>query len=225
MARSMGEIDFDSLWRPPRATRYPARRSATYYRVRIDLDQTRPPIWRRLDLASSLTLDEVHLVIQAAFPWSNSHLHEFAAGESRWSPKTERFTSAFIAEEDTGGTPEDDVRLDHLMHDPGDRLFYWYDFGDDWHHTIKLEQVMARGRDEPLCRLIAGRRAAPPDDCGGVWGYQMLLEAISDPKHPEHVMYIEWLEGLYGFDSAATYDPAKVDLEALAEDVLHLWQA
>lgn len=82
-----------------------------YYRVRVDLDRTKPPIWRRVDLAPTLRLDEVHDVIQAAFPWDNSHRHEFISGETRWSPWAERFLCEYVAEDKyADGTPEWKVR-------------------------------------------------------------------------------------------------------------------
>lgn len=188
----------------------------TYYRVRVDLDGAKPPIWRRLDLASDPRLDQVHEVLQAAFGWHGGHLHEFHGDGPRW--QAERFNSGFQLD-DEGGTPETDVRLEQVMASPGDRLHYWYDFGDDWDHTIKLEQVAARDDNAPPGRVVAGRRAAPPDDCGGIHGYERLIEILADPAHPEHADMSEWFEMDGGTGSARDFDPARLDLAALDADV------
>jgi hypothetical protein len=100
----------------------------TYYRLRVDLNGAKPPIWRRLELASDLTLDEVHVALQAAFDWAGGHLYEFRADDSH--VRAERFLDEYMLE-DHDGTPETDVRLDQVLHSPGDRLHYVYDFGDN----------------------------------------------------------------------------------------------
>lgn len=200
-----------------RRQRHPSRRTPTYYRVRVDLDGARPPIWRRLDLASDLRLDQVHEVLQVAFRWGGHHLHEFYGDGPRW--EAERFLSGFQLDDAEDGTPETGVHLEQVMHSPGDRLHYWYDFGDDWDHTLKLEEVMPRDGDAPQARVVAGRRAAPPDDCGGVPGYEELLEILADPAHPAHAERSEWFEMCSGIEAARDFDPARVDLQVLDIDV------
>lgn len=193
--------------------RRPARRTPTYYLVRVDLDGATPPIWRRLTLASDLRLDQVHEVLQTAFDWGGHHLHEFYGDGPRW--QAERFLSEFQVDDGEDGTPETEVRLDQVMHSPSDRLHYWYDFGDDWDHTIKLEEVLPRDSHAPLARVVGGRRAAPPDDCGGIPGYEQLLETVADPGHPEHAELCEWFEMDGGVESARSFDPARLDVQAL----------
>jgi pRiA4b ORF-3-like protein len=195
-------------------TRHPARRTPTYYRVRVDLDGAKPPIWRRLNIASELHLGEVHAVLQAAFDWYGGHLHEFSTG--RW-PDGERFVDDFMVEDGDDGVPEDDVRLDEVLAEPGDKLSYWYDFGDDWRHTITLEAVEPRPDGAPRATVLTGRRAAPPDDCGGIWGYEALLDALADPRHPEHEEMTSWFEEALG--RSGNFDPAYLDVEDLDEQV------
>jgi hypothetical protein len=155
------------------------------YRVRVDLTGTRPPLWRRLELASHMRLDELHDVLQIAFGWTDSHLHRFSAGPSPYDRDTEHYLSPFEVEEGEEGTPEGAVRLDEVLVDVGDTLSYVYDFGDDWQHTLKLEAVLPRDDTAPRAACTAGRRPGPTEDCGGVTGYE-LFDAATDPAHAHH---------------------------------------
>ena len=146
------------------------------YRVRIDIKDAKPPIWRRLELASDMVLDELHEVIQAAFGWTDSHLHRFAVGTSAWDRAAELYLCPFDVDDgDDEGTAEQEVRLDEVLVEVNDRLHYVYDYGDDWEHVVRLEAVLDRPEDAPRAVCTDGRRAGPPEDCGGVWGYEQLL--------------------------------------------------
>lgn len=169
----------------PPSRRRPRRADVVSYRVRVDLSGTRPPLWRRLELASDLYLDQVHEIMQVAFGWTDSHLHQFGSGPARHDPATEHYLCPFQAEEGDPGVPEEDVRLDEVLAEPGDRLFYDYDFGDGWQHTIRLEAILPRGSSAPQAVCTAGRRDGPPEDCGGVGGYE-LITAATDRGHPHH---------------------------------------
>jgi hypothetical protein len=160
--------------RPER--RRPRRDVEVTYRVRADLSDTKPPVWRRLDLSSSLMLDELHAVLQAAFGFTDSHLHQFIAGASPHDRLSTRFLCAWEVEDgDADGVDEREVRVDELLVDPGDRLFYEYDFGDGWEFTLKLEKVLERSDGDPRASCVDGRRAGPPEDCGGTWGFEELV--------------------------------------------------
>lgn len=115
--------------RPPTSSRRPRRQQEVTLRVRVDLVGARPPIWRRLELSSSLYLDELHDVLQEAFDWDDTHLHRFAVG-STFDPGVEAYLCPFDEEEGEPGVPTHEVRLDELLVEPGDRLDYVYDFGD-----------------------------------------------------------------------------------------------
>jgi hypothetical protein len=154
----------------------PAPDTAGRLRVRVDLDGIRPPIWRRLELAGDLTLAELHEVLQTAMGWTDSHLHHFLAGSKR-DFTVLPFLTDFDVEEGDEGVHERDVRIDQVLVDVGDRLHYEYDFGDGWEHTIKLEKVDVYDAEAPRARVLTGRRACPPEDCGGVGGYEDLLDA------------------------------------------------
>jgi hypothetical protein len=78
-----------------------------------------------------------------------------------------------------------------------DSLRYDYDFGDGWEHKVELEKVIPFDPNITLPKCIKGRRACPPEDVGGTWGYEEFLNAIGDPSHPEHAEYVEWIGGTF----------------------------
>src|SRR5262249_55361201 len=182
---------------PPPSRRRPRRPDVVTYRVRIDLKGTRPPLWRRLQLASDLFLDQVHEIIQVAFGWTDSHLHQFGSGPGHYGPETEHYLCPFQVEDGETGVPEEDVRLDEVLADAGDRLFYDYDFGDGWEHVIKLEAVLPRRDSGPRAVCVAGRRDGPAEDCGGIYAYE-LISAATDPGNPDHADAVAEFERFYG---------------------------
>jgi hypothetical protein len=182
-----------------RSQRRERRADVVTYRVRVDLTETEPPLWRRLELASDTHLDELHDVIQIAFGWTDSHLHRFSAGPSPYDPDTEHYLSPFEVEEGEEGTPEGAVRLDEVLADVGDTLYYLYDFGDDWLHSLTLEAVLPRDDTAPRATCTAGRRPGPPEDCGGVPGYE-LFDAAIDPTHAHHSAARAEIADTYGSD-------------------------
>lgn len=132
-------------------------------------------------------LDQVHEVVQKTFAWNDSHLHRFAVGTSVWDEDAELYLCPFdVKEGEDDGTPEQEVRLDEVLVEVGDKLLYEYDYGDGWEHVLCLESILDRGSDESVAVCTDGRRAGPPDDCGGAWGYQELVSAGAvDAEHFE----------------------------------------
>jgi Plasmid pRiA4b ORF-3-like protein len=187
----------------PPSRRRPRRPGVVTYRVRVDLEGARPPLWRRLELSSDLMLDEVHLVIQEAFGWTDSHLHQFGSGPDPYSPETELYLCPFQVDEGETGIPEEQVRLDEVLADAGDKLYYTYDFGDDWQHVIKLEAVSAGdtadARPDPVPRAVCtdGRRDGPAEDCGGVYAHELITAAI-DTVNPGHTDAVAEFERTFG---------------------------
>jgi len=195
---------------PPRAER------ATYT-VRIDLTGARPPIWRRIELASDPTLDRVHDVVQRAMGWTDSHLHHFQT--TPFSDMTVLpFLTPFDEEDEPGieGIQEAEVRLDQVLGEVGDRLFYEYDFGDSWHHTIKLESISPRPEGAPVARCVTGRRSCPPEDCGGIGSYNELVDAIEGRVQ----LSPEDAEMLMGFPDS--FNPAEFHIDSVNESLEHL---
>lgn len=181
------------------------------YVVRVDLDGAKPPIWRRLHLASDLTLDRLHDVLQAAMGWADSHLHHFQMGPDAKDFRMTPFLTDYDLEEgETDGVHERDVRLDQTLAKPGQRLFYTYDFGDSWHHTLKLEKVEPWVEGSPDATCITGRRSCPLEDVGGLAGYAEALAALrgepgADPEWTRDLL--DWLP--------PDFDPEAFDVEVV----------
>lgn len=169
------------------------------YQIKVTLKDSKPPIWRLLLVPASMTLAQLHGVLQEAMGWYNCHLHQFiAAGECYGEPDPSA---------DFDVIDERNIRLDRLLTTVRSSLVYEYDFGDSWEHKVELEKILPFDSQTTLPQCIKGSRACPPEDIGGVWGYEEFLKAIADPKHPEHEDYKEWL----GED----FDPAHVDIDRI----------
>jgi len=135
-----------------------------------------------------IRLDRLHLTIQAAMGWTNSHLYELRAGDVGWSTP--------YPDADSSGDFLDarKARLDDVLEDIGTKkLIYLYDFGDGWEHTIKVERLADPAPGALYPRLIEVSGRCPLEDCGGPWGYAEMLEAIADPKHERHAELTEWI--------------------------------
>ena len=180
------------------------------FRVRLDLHGARPPVWRRLELPGDLPLPRVHEVVQAAMGWTDTHLHRFRTGSDHRSPS---FVTAFDIEEGEDGVLEDDVRLDQLLAAEGEALWYEYDFGDGWDHVLRVEDVL----DErpATVRCLGGRMACPPEDCGGIGGYEelaswarggyedaLLPEVFDDAAHAHDWVPLDWHPDHFDVDEA-----------------------
>lgn len=154
--------------------------------VRVDLRHAKPPIWRRLEVRSDLTLDVVHRVLQAAFGWMDSHLWRFSLGGDPFSPSSQVFLCPWDVEEgdfdDEGGIPAAAVRLDETVQIPGEILSYAYDYGDNWELALQLESVLPAAARTPSAIAVDGRRAAPPEDCGSRRTADELAEVLEDPS-------------------------------------------
>jgi len=176
--------ELDDLWHRPEPELLPIPATVRGFRIRIDLLRTKPPVWRRIDVPGDIQLPQFHEVIQAAMGWTDGHLHRFRTSNTRNAPE---FLTRFDLDEGDEGMLEDDVRLDQVIADRGDRLWYDYDFGDDWEHLLRVEKVLDSPPSAPVC--VGGRLACPPEDCGGVWGYAELADWVrsdyADTLRPE----------------------------------------
>ena len=166
-------------------------------RLKITLRGVRPPVWRRLVVPASFTLAELHAVFQTAMGWTDSHLHYFDINGVLYGD---------VEEFDGKRGNEARTRLASVARSVS-KFRYEYDFGDGWDHDVLIEQVQADDvvPTGPFC--TAGRRACPPEDCGGPWGYAHLVEVLADPDHEEHAHLSEWIGGVFDpsvFDLAGT---------------------
>ena len=150
-----------------------------------------PPIWRRIIIPSGITFYKFHKIIQAAFGWQDYHLFNFDFKEF-----IVHIPDPDYAPGEIYGVPEKNakrIKIDEYIEE-GTSFVYTYDFGDNWEHEIIIEKIMdaEEGVRYPVC--LEGERHRPPEDVGGVPGYEMFLEAINDPKHSEHDEMLEWAE-------------------------------
>lgn len=169
------------------------------YQLKITLRGSRPPIWRRVLVPGDATLAKLHHIVQDAMGWYDCHLHEFIVGGISYG----------VPDPEYGGEVKSERRmtLGRLAGAPKAKLRYVYDFGDDWEHDILVEKLLPPEPGATYPRCIAGKRACPPEDCGGIWGYANFLEAIQDPAHPEHDELLEWIGG--------SFDPEAFNLDAV----------
>jgi hypothetical protein len=163
--------------------------------LQIELDGVVPKIWRTVIIPSDATFGWLHAVIQIAMGWTNSHLHHFRFGKTIVSDPAFELNSF---EDDPPLVDENKARLKGWFDEAEAVLVYEYDFGDSWFHQITL------GKAGPLKGGIAGQavcvdgaRACPPEDCGGICGYDEFLKAMRNPKHPEHRSMKEWIGGKF----------------------------
>jgi len=177
---------------------------ATVYEMKITLRGIKPPIWRRVQV-KDCSLAGLHDVIQTCMGWHDGHLHEFEVAGERYGDPSQWAGDSFGDEEEVGN--EKKFKLGQLVDQGVKKLRYVYDMGDNWEHDVQIEKVLPAepGVDYPRC--VAGKRAGPPEDCGGQWGYGDFLKAVQDPKHPEHEEMLEWVGG--------EFDPEAFDCEAV----------
>lgn len=167
------------------------KRGTPIYELEVSLTGSDPLIWRRIKVPGNSHLGWLHAVLQVAVGWTNSHLHQFIAGENRYSDP------ASAKEQYEGDPPildERKAKLMSLLPTEGDGMFYEYDFGDSWEHLVSVVRILPPDADlESKALCLDGARACPPDDCGGIGGYEELLKALKNRKHPEHKAMKEWL--------------------------------
>jgi hypothetical protein len=169
----------------------------TIYTLKVTLEGTRPAVWRRLRVPGGITLRELHQILQIAMGWEDDHLHGFAIGAQSFGGASD---AGF------GRTRDESKTLLASVVSPKARFKYTYDFGDCWEHSIVAEDA-AENDGGGILECVTGKRACPPEDCGGPWGYQKLVRVMSAPSHPD---YDEELERFGG-----SFDPAAFDKDAI----------
>ena len=172
----------------------------TIYRLYVVLLDIAPPIWRRIELSSETSLAQLHKVLQAAMGWEDYHLHEFDIGGRRYGVPEEDDEKPQAVAKDRA------VKLSKALVRKGDSLRYTYDFGDDWTHSVVLEDILLIEPETKYPRIVDGARACPPEDCGGPPGYADLLEILAKPRHKDHRQMREW--------AGKHFDPEKFSAKA-----------
>jgi Plasmid pRiA4b ORF-3-like protein len=189
--------------RPVKKGREKAKTKAPeIYQLKVTLRDIDPPIWRRLLVPGDTTLGDLHWILQLGMGWTHSHLHRFETDDAEYTDPT------FDLDEAPGEFGDEfRARLDRVVGGEGARFLYEYDFGDSWRHQIEVEKVLPAAEGETYPKLVNGERACPPEDCGGVVGYENFLEEIGDENHPEHERSLEWVGGYF--------DPERFDIEGV----------
>jgi hypothetical protein len=171
--------------------------TGTVYQLKITLKEVRPPIWRRVLLPPEISLERLHQVIQTVMGWTNSHLHNFIVDGVSYGDTS--------VDTESDMENEKKYKLTQVVTGEKFKFGYIYDWGDYWVHEILVEKIVAHPEPMayPIC--LAGKRACPPEDCGGISGYEELLEILGDPSHPDHEDTFNWLPG--------DFDSEKFDME------------
>ena len=174
-------------------------RAASTYQIKITLDESKPLIWRQIRVPGATSLYKLHNILQLVMGWEDGHLHEFIIGGKKYShPDAE-------LEDSLDGRK---VTLTQLGLSENSIFTYIYDFGDSWGHSLLVEKISPSENtitSNPAC--LAGQKACPPEDCGGIWGYEEFIVAIKDPKHERHEELLDWVGGVF--------DPESFDLNAI----------
>ncbi len=178
------------------------------YQIKVTLDDTHPPVWRRILVPGNTTLLKLHDILQIVMGWEDSHLHMFTV---------EGFIYGDPADDEYGDRitlNEVNYKLSQVIYDEGQRFSYEYDFGDSWDHTLLVEKIFSPQEGVRYLLCLKGKRACPPEDMGGVRGYDNLLEAIKDSGHDEREEYLAWV--------GEEFDPEAFDLEEVNTRLRHM---
>ncbi|TIH30800.1 plasmid pRiA4b ORF-3 family protein [Subtercola vilae] len=187
------------------------------FRVRVNLVDSNPEIWRLIEIDADLTLSQVHTALQAVMGWEDRHLHDFEDLDphTRWKPgqpEPRRWGPAYLVEDDERLIPEEDFTLREVL-TQSRPLFYEYDLGDRWLHSIILIETLPKTSTDHSVTVIRGERRCPLEDSGGIDGYEELLHAIADPAHENHHDQVEWVTEMHG-NPGHPFDPAIFDKNA-----------
>ena len=190
------------------------QKPSSILQLKITLIGSTPHIWRKILVRKDETFFALHVAIQDAMGWQDSHLHHFfTASPYKRNAKYQRISHPMptMNEGDEEDLDEREIKLSEWLHAPKSTVFYEYDFGDSWMHEVKLGEILPPEPHTTYPTPIDGIRACPPEDCGGIGGYGPLLQGLADPKDEEHTDMLEWL----GLDDARDFDPEGFDKDAV----------
>ena len=172
-------------------------------KLKITLTGSKPPIWRRLLVPPSTTLGDLHRIIQVSMGWYGMHLHLFQTADGTVFGDPQEDMDDMMGFRDESSIPVESVLVREKQ-----KLRYEYDFGDGWEHEILLESVGTVAPDVPLPLCIKAMRQCPPEDVGGLGGFENFLEIMANPAHPDHEAVKEWQGG-------EVFDPDYVNVDAI----------
>ena len=164
------------------------------YQFHISLFGIKPAIWRCIQVPEIYNFWDLHVAIQDAMGWTDSHLHHFEIINPQLL-KPELIGIPDEGEDQANILPGWKTPISHYFSLQNRKALYRYDYGDDWQHDLLLEEILPKKADIPYPICLAGERACPPEDCGGIWGYENIVKIIKNPKHKEYKEMREWLNG------------------------------
>ena len=179
------------------------------YQLKITLKGTKPPIWRRIQVPESYTFWDLHVAIQDAMGWEDYHLHEFVFTLPIMNIKV-RIGIPMEDDFDETILPDWDQKIADYFSSETPKAEYTYDFGDGWQHDIILEKILPCETGVIYPRCVDGKRACPPEDCGGIGGYVEFLEAIGDPANERHEDMLNWVGGEFDPED---FNPSEVKFD------------
>jgi hypothetical protein len=161
------------------------------FQILIELQGSKPKIWRRILVPSNYLLSDFHKIIQVSMGWTNSHLHQFIKDKTFY---TQRMKDDDMWDE-RDHVDYKKIKVSDLLKTKEETIIYEYDYGDRWSHDVILEEILPMDDKikYPVC--IGGEMNCPPEDCGGIGGYYGMLAILKQPGHDEYNSYIEWLGG------------------------------
>lgn len=168
--------------------------------LKITLEESKPEIWRKFLVEDSINFKKLHAIIQIIMGWENYHLYDFQIDKNTYVESSENeFTvdsvwTDFKMPGKRKTYRDDKTKLSDLIIQKGQKFLYTYDFGDSWTHIIKVENILPKenGKKYPIC--VDGAMSCPPEDCGGIWGYEELMQLKKKPDDPEYEeLIIDWL--------------------------------
>lgn len=179
-----------------------SKQSDQVFKLHVSLNETNPVVWRRIMVPASFSLEALHSVIQLSMGWQMSHLYDFQIGSFRYAEP-----------DDFDDIPVKSIGTSLAVALKAHKSFvYNYDFGDSWQHNVLVEDVLSYDEifNYPIC--IGGENACPPEDCGGISGFEELKQKVKDPENEEHHEIMRWLGGYY---SAFSFDANRVNRDLL----------
>lgn len=180
------------------------------YQFKITLKNIKPSVWRRIQVPENYSFWDLHVAIQDSFGWSDYHLHEFTTVDNNYN-RVKRI-----------GLPDEEMMSFDVLLDWEEKISNWfsldknkamnyiYDFGDNWEHRVELEKIIQKEDKNKYPACVKGKRACPPEDCGGVCGYEDKLKIMKDPEYSEHDEIVEWM--------GEFFDPEEFDCKEIVFD-------
>jgi hypothetical protein len=180
------------------------------YHLKVTLNNVKPPVWREIIIPAGISFEQLHTAIQIAMGWMDYHLYEFTIDNTSLTITCDEETyNEYLYFKTPEGKKQleemqrkgmtftfpaemrlpDEETIDDFLEQYG-KFKYTYDLGDGWDHMIELKNVIQNYTGYP--KVLKYNGACPPEDCGGVYGYEESLAALNDPEHPEHKDRLEW---------------------------------